>query len=82
MTNAMKKLIRHVAFLLGVRTVYHVSAVYRRDSYVTDSLVTLIVPMYPWLHEDNYAELIARVEIWTTRPSGPPAITSITKLGL
>lgn len=38
--------------------------------------------MRPWIHVDNYAELMDFIKREATRPASAPSITSITKLGI
>ena len=78
----MRKFIRRFALWLGVVTEYHVSATYSQDSHIGFSTMSLTVAIKPWLHGDNYKELVEFVNKEATRPSSTPTITSITKLGL
>lgn len=78
----MKKFIRWAARKLGMVTWYHVSAVYRQDSHMGTTAVSLLCGMKPWLHDENHAEMTKWVESQVVRPASTPVITSITKLGL
>lgn len=78
----MKKFIRRAARKLGVTTWYHVSAIYQQDSHTNITTVSLLCKMRPWLHDENYAEVVKYVESQAVRPTSPPVITSIAKLGL
>lgn len=78
----MRKFVRRFALWFGVNTDYHVSATYNQDSHVGWSIVSLQLTIRPWLHRDNYRELVDAVNKEATRPSSTPSITSITKLGL
>lgn len=78
----MKAFIRKVAKTLGWSTCYHVSATYPRDSHVGFSVISLTVTVKPWIHSDNYREVVDFVEAKADRPSSTPSIISITKLGL
>ncbi len=75
----MKKIIRSIAERLGVATGYHVAAY---SSYLGEQRTgSMTVQMTPWLHADNYAELIDYIKEAQGHKQ-PPSITSITKLGL
>lgn len=78
----IRTLIRRIARRLGVTTCYHVAAAYQRDSYVGLSVLSLTVTVKPWLHTDNYRELVDYVQSQAIRPNNTPNITSITKLGV
>ena len=77
----MRKQIRAAARWLGFFSVYHVCADYQRDSHIGTSTISMTVRVRPWLHEDNYRELMEYVESQAHRPAKMPSITSITKLG-
>jgi hypothetical protein len=76
----MRKTLRRVAHRLGWATSYHVAATYNSDIHGF-SVISLTVDVRPWLHTDNYKELVDYVESRTERIAGRPTITSITKLG-
>jgi hypothetical protein len=78
----MRKLLRRVAHWLGITTSYHVAATYQQDSHVGFSVLAITVTMRPWLHADNYNELVEFIKNQATRPASTPSITSITKLGI
>jgi hypothetical protein len=78
----MKQILRSVALRLGWKTSYHVAATYSRDSHIGYSVISLTVDMLPWLHTDNYKELIDHMNSQADRPVGLPTITSITRLGV
>ena len=42
----------------------------------------MTVTMRPWLHIDNYMELVNYIKSEATRPASTPSITSVTKLGI
>ena len=73
--------LRRLARALGWSTSYHVAATYNRDSHIGFSVISMTVSVRPWLHADNYSELVAYVKTQAERPVGTPSITSITKLG-
>jgi hypothetical protein len=81
----MKKMIRNIATKLGVKTCYHFSATYATDSHTGFSISagTSVVP--PWLHSDNYEELVSQIR-GDLENKGVKVtqirLTSITKLGL
>lgn len=77
----VKQILRSVARRLGWKTSYHVAATYNRDSHIGFSVISLTVDMLPWLHTDNYKELVDYVETQADRIVGKPTITSITRLG-
>jgi hypothetical protein len=79
--NDMRKLLRRLASLIGWRTSYHVAATYQQDSHVGWSVLSMTCEVTPWLHADNYAELMDYVKAKATRPASMPTITSITRLG-
>lgn len=79
----MKKLVRKLARRFGVTTDYHVSAIYRQDSHIGTSTLSMTVTMRPWLHVDNYRDLVEYLHTQATRSTPDmPSITSITKLGI
>ncbi len=78
----MKKLIRKIASWAGVSTSYHVAGTYNIDSHMGHAIISLTVNVSPWIHVDNYKEIVAYVKTQTAgRIVGDPSITSITKLG-
>ncbi len=78
----MKNLIRKIAKLAGMATDYHVAAMYWQDSHMSSTTMSMTVTLRPWLHSDNYMELIDFLHKQATRPTADmPVITSITKLG-
>lgn len=78
----MRKTLRRVARRLGIATTYHVAALYHQDSHMSTSTLSMTVTLLPWLHADNYRELIEYLHTQATRPTKEmPVITSITKLG-
>jgi hypothetical protein len=79
--RGVRHALRRMACALGWSTSYHVAATYNRDSHVGFSVVSMTVSVRPWLHADNYRDLVAYVQSQAVRPMGPPNITSVTKLG-
>lgn len=78
----MRNLIRQVAKRAGVATSYHVAALYHQDSHMNMSTLSMTVTLLPWLHIDNYRELVEYLHTQATRPTKDmPVIVSITKLG-
>ena len=77
----MKKFLRWLGKKLGFSTCYHVAATYQQDSYMNTSVMSLTVRVAPWIHEDNYCEVVDFVKTQATRPATTPSITSITRLG-
>lgn len=78
----MRKLIRRLAALIGYTTSYHVSATYSRDSHVGFSSLSMTVNVCPWIHRDNYTDVVAYVKKQATGCVGDPVISSITNLGI
>ena len=78
----MRKTLRRIAQMLGWSADYHVAATYTRDSHMGFSTISLTVKMLPWLHRDNYRELVEYVHSECEKPAAIPTITSITKLGV
>lgn len=76
----MKKAIRSIAQSLGFNACYHVAAVYNNVNGTANISMTVIVR--PWLHDDNYNELVKHVESRAIGTKSTPSITSITRLGL
>ena len=79
--NSMKNAIRRIAKLLGWETCYHVSAIYNLDSHVGTATISMTVTVRPWIHADNYKDVVDYVHSLSERPVAMPTITSITKLG-
>lgn len=77
----MRKLIRRLAAKAGCLTSYHVAATYNRDSHIGYSIVSMTVDVKPWIHRDNYADVVAYVKTQATGCVGQPNITSLMKLG-
>ncbi len=77
----MRKQLRTVAYWLGVSTAYHVAASYKQDSHIGMSVISMTVRIRPWLHDDNYRELMDYIKSQAVRAAEMPSITSITKLG-
>lgn len=77
----MRKTLRTVAHWLGFSTGYHVAAIYKQDSHMSTSVISMTVTIRPWLHADNYRDLMDYVKSQAVRPAEMPSITSITKLG-
>lgn len=78
----MRNTLRRVAHWLGWKTSYHVVALYQQDSHMSTSTLSMTVTLKPWLHIDNYRELVEYLHTQATRSTpAMPVITSITKLG-
>lgn len=77
----MKNAIRRIAKLLGWATCYHVSAIYNQDSHISTVNISMTVTVRPWIHDDNYKDVVEYVHSRSERPASIPVITSITKLG-
>lgn len=80
--SGMRRVIRKLAHKLGWTTSYHVYATYTRDSHIGFTALSMTCSIRPWLHRDNYRELMDLVSVESPQASSTPSITSITKLGL
>lgn len=76
-----RRALRRLAYALGWSTTYHVAATYNRDSHIGFSVMSMTVSVRPWLHADNYSELVAYLKANAAQCVGTPNITSLTKLG-
>jgi hypothetical protein len=75
----MRKLLRWVGKKCGMVTWYHVAATYPvQFGYATMSLTCYV---RPWLHADNYQELVAYVAMHADTKEAKPNIVSLTRLG-
>lgn len=77
----MKTMIRRFAKWVGWSTTYHVAAQYNRDSHIGWSVISLTINVSPWIHRENYKEIVDFVGSEAEKIVGSPTITSITKLG-
>lgn len=77
----MKKALRWLGRKCRITTWYHVAATYQRDSHMGTSVISLTVYVMPWIHEDNYPDVVAYIESQADKPAMTPCITSITRLG-
>lgn len=82
MKHPIRSAIRRAAKALGVKTTYHVCATYTQDSHMGTTVIAMTATVTPWLHEDNYRELVDFMKASATRPVDTPCIASITKLGI
>jgi hypothetical protein len=73
--------LRRVAHWFGWSTDYHVAATYTIDSHIGFRTISLTVKIRPWLHRDNYLELVDYIHSECEKRATRPTITSITKLG-
>jgi hypothetical protein len=79
----MRKIIRILAKTLGFKRSYQVAATYVKSGQTNGwSTVSLIVTMRPWLHVDNYKDLVQYVEESSDSPSYTPVIINISRLGV
>ncbi len=78
----MRNIIRRIARWSGVKTSYHIAAVYIRYGHVSSSQLAMTCTMRPWLHADNYLELVEFVKSQAPGAVSTPSITSITRLGI
>ena len=75
----MRTLLRWIGRKCGLGTWYHVAATYPLPSgYATMSLTCSV---RPWLHADNYPELVAYVATQAGADGVKPNIVSLTRLG-
>lgn len=77
----MKRMLRSFAKRIGWSTDYHVAATYTRDSHVGFCTASMTVTISPWLHQDNYKDLVEYIHSQCEARSSVPSITSVTKLG-
>lgn len=78
--SSLRKLARTVCKSIGVHTSYHISAVYSSDIGMVTS--SMILNVNPWIHNDNYHEVVSFVRDQVEKTNSTPTITSITKLGI
>lgn len=78
----VKEIIRKIFASMGRSETYHVSASYIPKGNSGLAITSMTVKVTPWLHEDNYCQLIEFVKTKCNDVDGSPTITSITKLGL
>lgn len=79
----MKNFIRSIAKAIGIKTNYHVACLYSRDSHVSTITMSSTVTVKPWLHPDNYIEIVKCLHEEAIRPTKEmPIIVSITKIGI
>jgi hypothetical protein len=75
-------IVRLIAEKIGVKTAYHVAALYKSAKHQPGwSATSMPLTISPWLHEDNYMELVEYVKARCDDPIGRPVITSVTKIG-
>jgi len=72
----MRKLFRWIAGKCGMETDYHIYAI-NGTSYISFTCT-----VSPWLHEENYSDLIEYAGNLVENKKGRVAIASITKLGI
>ncbi len=77
----MKKLIRFVCEKLGFSTSYIVSATWTRSDG-SFSTLTYTCTIYPWLHVDNYQQLLEHTQKESKQNKVMPNIIEVTKLGI
>ena len=75
----MSRALRWIASACGVRTTYHVASFYCIP--FSNTVASGTYTMSPWLHRDNYLDLVQAVHRDHPDAKTPPTITSITKLG-
>lgn len=75
--SRLRSAVRRIAEAIGVKTAYHVVATWPigGGGQATGSTTVWVKP---WVHPDNYAELMGVFDTGDQKPN----ITSITKLGL
>lgn len=77
----VRKVLRAIARDMGVSTSYHVAARYHTTG-MHQADMSMTCRIIPWLHSDNYKDLVAYIASQATNSTETPCITSITKLGL
>lgn len=78
----MRILIRKLAAFLGIRTTYHVAAMYTHEDLKSSCTGAMTVTITPWVHCDNYHDIVSFVQSSFEGCKDKPTITSITKLGI
>lgn len=78
----MKHLIRKIAAFLGIRTTYHVAAMYTHKILKSSCNGAMTVTVTPWIHVNNYSDIVIFVQSSFDGCEDKPTITSITKLGI
>jgi hypothetical protein len=77
----MRTLLRWIGRKLGVRTWYHVSATYPLSGGGSATM-SCTLSVRPWLHSDNFSELVDFMKTQASYKNETPAIVSITRLGV
>lgn len=75
----MRKLLRWIGRHCGITTWYHIAATYPLPN--GSATMSLTCAMRPWLHSDNYSDLVAYVKTQADSKTTTPNIVSITRLG-
>lgn len=76
----MAKLIRDIAKIIGIKTVYHISAIAQTDK--GQITISLNLAVSPWMHADNFSDVMFRVSQTMPNTQTQACITSITRLGI
>lgn len=76
----MRKLLRWIGSALGMRTWYHVAAIYPLGGGGFATL-SCACGIRPWLHHDNYQAMVDYVQTQAERKDVRPNVVSITRLG-
>jgi hypothetical protein len=75
----MRTLLRWMGSKLGMVTWYHISATYPLPN--GHATMSLTCSVRPWLHVENYPELVAYVATQAHVAGAKPNIICITRLG-
>lgn len=74
--------LRTLAKAIGIKTYYHVSAVYRSQKALGGwSIVSTTVRARPWINQDNWMEVVEYLHSVAESPLSQPSIISIDKIG-
>ena len=77
--NTMRILLRWIGRKCGMTTWYHIAAMYPLPN--GSATMSMTCEVRPWLHSDNYQELVAYVKAQADSTTTTPNIVSITRLG-
>lgn len=75
-------ILRKLAYALGWRTTYHVSAVYRSQKSPGGwSIVSTTIRVRPWVNSDNWTDVVEYMASVAESPISHPNIISLDKIG-
>jgi hypothetical protein len=76
----MKKLIRLICKIIGIKTWYLITAAFEGDNGRI-GLVTFTVVINPWVNVDNYKKIVDYAQKQSEQEKSRPNIIALTKLG-